>query len=168
MNSPPKYILIARHSQEIITFTQPQEAQDAAMEPSEKILQGCHVLVADDSEENRLLVQYILEPKGAHIRTANNGKEAIQIFTHDLFDVVLMDINMPILDGLQATQLIRSYEKEAGLKHTPIIALTAHASKEDKEKFLLAGHDLYLAKPFRGTHLVDLVASCLDHKEVKH
>ncbi len=110
------------------------------------------ILVADDVEVNRELAAVILSRSGHCVTFAKNGHEAVATFFAGRFDVVLMDIQMPGMDGLQATQTIR--EREASTGHrTPILALTAYAAKEDRERCLSAGMDGYLSKPFKAEEL---------------
>lgn len=146
--------------------TQPVEEvkpiRDTSPAPTIKDL---HILVVDDNELNRDLTKMILETDNRGI-TAGNGLEALTILAAGTFDAVLMDVQMPVMDGLSATAIIRSVEKGdtsielpddliAALteslhgKHLPIIAITAHAMSEDKQKCRLAGMDEYITKPFQ-------------------
>ena len=84
-----------------------------------------------------------------------DGHEAVDVYRRDVFDLVLMDWQMPGLDGLQATRLIRAIETELGRPRVPVLALTAHASPGDRERCLAAGMDDYLAKPFESAELLD-------------
>ncbi|MEN8256248.1 MAG: response regulator [Thermodesulfobacteriota bacterium] len=111
------------------------------------------VLVVDDDEINRIFTTTLLESKGFQVVTVENGKQAIEAFKDQPFDLVLMDIQMPVMDGLEATALIREFEKDHG-KHTPIIALTAHAMREDRQKFLDQGIDGYISKPIDAKLLI--------------
>ena len=106
------------------------------------------VLVAEDNAVNVKLAVGLLEKRGYKVVVARTGLEAIQALERDVFDVVLMDINMPELDGLEATREIRRKEKAMG-GHVPIIAMTAGAMKSDEEKCLAAGMDAYISKPFQ-------------------
>ncbi len=110
------------------------------------------VLVADDVEVNRMLASALLERQGHRVTLAGDGQEAITAFGDNAFDVVLMDVQMPVVDGLQATRAIRLMEP-AGGRRVPIIALTAYAAGEDREKCIAAGMDDYLAKPFKAAEL---------------
>jgi two-component system, sensor histidine kinase and response regulator len=106
------------------------------------------ILVAEDNPVNQTLAMRILEKLGHQVTLANNGREALDKSQSDDFDLVLMDVQMPHLDGLEATRLIRLAEKSTG-KHIPIIAMTAHAMKGDRERCIDAGMDGYLSKPIR-------------------
>jgi|GEM_PF-578440 len=110
------------------------------------------VLLADDSPVNQALVIRLLEKRGHEVTLACNGREAVEAFEPGRFDVVLMDVEMPELDGLEATRAIRAAERESGT-HVPIVAMTAHAMKGDREKCLQAGMDDYLTKPTRAKDL---------------
>ncbi len=108
---------------------------------------GLHVLVAEDDTINALSVRRILEKSGHAVTVAKNGQEAVDLALSELPDVVLMDVGMPILDGVKAAAVIRQKTSQAGLPSIPVIALTAHAMAGDRETFLAAGMDGYLAKP---------------------
>jgi signal transduction histidine kinase/ligand-binding sensor domain-containing protein/FixJ family two-component response regulator len=106
-----------------------------------------HILVADDDAVNRTLVQRLLEPKGHSVVMANDGAQAIEALCSGHFDLALMDVQMPILDGLEATRRIRHLENDRGFR-LPIIALTACALESDRQRCLDAGMDDCLPKPF--------------------
>ena len=124
----------------------------------------CHVLVVEDNAVNRMLAQRILEKRGFQVTLAVDGKQALLAVEKATFDLILMDIQMPEMDGFEATAAIRRREQLAG-KHTPIIALTAHAMKEDRERCLSGGMDAYVTKPirpdelFRTIHELQVVSS---------
>jgi two-component system sensor histidine kinase/response regulator len=118
------------------------------------------ILLAEDNIVNQTLASRLLEKRGHHVTVAGNGKQALAAFEKQVFDVVLMDIQMPEMDGFEATSAIREREKSTG-KHIPIVAMTAHAMKGDKERCLASGMDDYLAKPIRGKDLFEIIeASC--------
>jgi CheY-like chemotaxis protein len=104
------------------------------------------VLVADDNIVNRKVVHYMLEKKGHQVISVQDGREALHAMDNNLIDVVLMDVQMPIMNGIEATAAIREKE-HGGNVHIPIIALTAHAMKGDRERCLEAGMDDYIPKP---------------------
>jgi len=106
-----------------------------------------HILVVEDYEANRMFVGIILENAGLTYEMAHDGLEAIEKFKNGKFDLILMDENMPNLNGTEATKEILKMEAEQGLEHTPIISLTANALKGDREMFLASGFDDYLSKP---------------------
>jgi CheY-like chemotaxis protein len=115
-------------------------------------LSGIKVLSVDDALDNQLLVQKILQRHGALVETAVNGAEGYEKAIAGEFDVVLMDIQMPVLDGYRATEMLREY----GFTR-PIIAVTAFASPQDREKCLSAGCDAYMPKPINSVELVQMI-----------
>jgi two-component system, sensor histidine kinase and response regulator len=121
---------------------------------------GLRVLLAEDNVVNQRLAVKILNKRGYEVVVAGNGKEAVAAFTQEPFDVVLMDVQMPEMDGFEATAMIREREKETG-GHIPIIAMTAHAMKGDRERCLAAGMDGYLSKPIRPDRLVEAIAEAI-------
>jgi CheY-like chemotaxis protein len=112
--------------------------------------------LAEDSYVNQKLALGLLKKHGHEVVVANNGREAVELVHHDAFDVILMDVQMPEMDGFDATREIRNLESQAG-RHTPIIALTAHAMKGDRERCLAWGMDGYLSKPIRPGELYDMI-----------
>ncbi len=108
---------------------------------------GRKILVAEDNKTNQMLIEILLEDMNVEIVMVNDGLEALSSIKEDSFDIILMDINMPNKNGVEAMQEIKVYEKEMNLKLTPIVALTANAVSGDKEKYLELGFDDYLAKP---------------------
>ncbi len=116
------------------------------------------VLLAEDTPANQKVVTSMLEKRGHSVTVAENGREAVEWCRQQNFDVVLMDVQMPIMDGLQATAAIREQEKNA-TKSTPIVALTARAMRGDREKCLRAGMDAYISKPIDVDHLIELLES---------
>jgi two-component system sensor histidine kinase/response regulator len=114
------------------------------------------VLVAEDNAVNQKLVSRLLEKRGHCVKVVANGREALGALEQGTYDLVLMDMQMPEMDGFEATAELRKREKQTGL-HTPIVALTAHAMKGDRERCLEAGMDGYLAKPIRAQELYELL-----------
>jgi len=113
----------------------------------ENITYDYHLLLVEDNVANQLFMKVMLQKMGLTFDLANNGKEAIEKFKNNKYDFILMDENMPEMNGIEATKIIRNIEREQNLNHTIIIALTANAMDGDKEKFILAGMDYYLSKP---------------------
>lgn len=114
------------------------------------------VLLAEDGLVNQKVAVSLLEQRGHEVTVANNGQEALVALDGGAFDVVLMDVQMPTMDGFEATARIR--QKEAGTgRHIPIIAMTAHAMKGDRERCLAAGMDGYIAKPIRAREFYEIV-----------
>ncbi len=119
------------------------------------------ILLVEDNKVNQKVAQKILEQRGFETIIAENGKEAVEKFISDSFDIILMDIQMPVMDGYQATCAIREREKEKD-NPIPIIALTANAMKGDAEKCLSAGMDAYASKPINRTKLIALIEQMLN------
>jgi signal transduction histidine kinase/DNA-binding response OmpR family regulator len=116
------------------------------------------ILAADDNDLNLRVVRELLEGRGCAVVAVRNGREAVEAWHRERFDLVLMDVQMPEMDGLQACQEIRSVEARRRVRRrTPIIALTAHAMAGDREKCLAAGMDDYLPKPLRRSALFELM-----------
>jgi CheY-like chemotaxis protein len=118
------------------------------------------ILVAEDSLVNQKVILGTLQTRGHQVTLADNGRTALAKFQRQPFDLVLMDVQMPEMDGLEAAAAIRDLEGSA-VKRTPIVALTAHAMKGDRERFLAAGMDEYVAKPVRADELFEVIASLL-------
>ena len=139
------------------------EGMEASPGEPKEALPPLHVLLAEDSLVNQKLAIGLMEKHGHSVVVANNGKEAIAALASDQFDVVLMDVEMPEMDGLEATAVIRVKERQTG-KHVPIIAMTAHAMKGDRERCLEAGMDDYVSKPIRAQQLFDTLRSVLQDR----
>ena len=117
-------------------------------------LQGKRILVAEDNDINQLIMQELIAPSGASVILANNGREAVDAVTAEDFDLVFMDMQMPVMDGLEATRRIRALEKANNI---PIIAVTANAMKEDKDKGFACGMNDYLTKPIEPMQLLQML-----------
>jgi len=123
------------------------EAEPLPQEPSSKP-PSLRVLVAEDNAVNQRLAQRLLERRGHQVEIVGDGAQAIEVLARAAFDVVLMDVQMPGMDGFQATAAIREKERLTG-GHIPIVAMTAHAMRGDRERCLEAGMDSYVSKPLR-------------------
>jgi PAS domain S-box-containing protein len=130
-------------------------------------IQPLNILVAEDNPTSQLIARKTLEKIGHHVEIAQNGSEAVKMMEKGNYDLVLMDAEMPILSGLEATRLIRKSEKASG-RYTPIIAMTAYAMKEDKDKCLAAGMDGYLSKPAKPEEINAIVAGLFTGKKKPH
>jgi signal transduction histidine kinase/CheY-like chemotaxis protein len=124
-------------------------------------------LVAEDNIINQKLIRRTLEDLGMEITIANNGLEAFEKRKNGTFDIIFMDIQMPVLDGIEATQEILEFEEDYGQNHIPIIALTANALKGDRERFMAAGMDEYTTKPLVRSEIISLLNNFLSHKIIE-
>ncbi|MGO9012015.1 MAG: response regulator [Bryobacteraceae bacterium] len=115
------------------------------------------VLLAEDNLINTMLAVRLLEMQDHSVTVANDGKEAVALVEGGGFDVVLMDVQMPNMSGLEATAAIRAIERGTG-KHVPIVAMTAHAMKGDEERCLKAGMDGYISKPLQRSPMMEVIA----------
>jgi len=115
------------------------------------------VLAADDNAVNKKLITRLLEKAGYIADAVENGREAVESVTRVDYDAVLMDCQMPVMDGFEATRMIRAAESGRG-RHVPIIALTASAMESDRERCLAAGMDDYLTKPIKPAELAEVLA----------
>jgi signal transduction histidine kinase/ActR/RegA family two-component response regulator len=119
------------------------------------------VLVADDNPVNQKIAQQMLRKRRLDVTLADDGRQAVEAYQSHAFDLVLMDVQMPEMNGFEAVAAIRALELAEGRRHTPIVAVTAHAMAGDREKCLQAGMDAYLAKPLRRQQLFELVDELL-------
>jgi CheY-like chemotaxis protein len=121
----------------------------------------CTVLIAEDNDVNREILVTMLKTAGCRVLQARNGLEAVQISATQAHDIVLMDVQMPEMDGITATRTIRAREITLGLQRKPILALTANALADDKANCLAAGMDDYLTKPFMRRQILELMGKWL-------
>ena len=133
----------------------PAPAPETRVPPSRTL----RFLVVDDVATNRLVLASLLAPFGVSTTDAASGAEAIEISSREPFDAILMDVQMPVMDGIEATRLIRTAERLAGHTRTPIIAVTANVMREQIASYLAAGMDTHLAKPLKQEQLSTLVNS---------
>lgn len=131
---------------------------EAAPVPATKPLA---ILLAEDSLVNQRLAVGLLERKGHQVTVAGDGREAVRVWQTGSFDLILMDVQMPEMDGLEATRFIRE-EEQGSSGHIPIVAMTAHAMKGDRERCLNAGMDNYIAKPIRAQQLFEVIAKVME------
>jgi CheY-like chemotaxis protein len=126
-------------------------------------LHHLRILLAEDNTVNQRIATRILEKLGWKVTVANNGQEVLNILNGQTFDVILMDDNMPLLSGIEATQVIRREEKQTGL-HVPIIAMTANAMAGDRERYLASGMDGYVSKPIDRNLLYEEIANLVTQR----
>ena len=122
------------------------------------------VLVTEDNIINQKLIRRILEEHGITVDIANNGLESFEKRRNGEYDLLFMDIQMPVMDGIEATHEILDYEEDENVEHIPIVALTANALKGDRERFLSEGMDEYITKPIETTELLYILNKFLPHK----
>lgn len=142
---------------EVLEAAPPVETH--ALEDEPVAVANRRILLAEDGLINQQVAVRLLEERGHSVAVVNNGRAAVEQVAAQPFDVVLMDVQMPEMDGLEATAAIRQAEAQTG-GHIPIIAMTAHAMKGDRDRFLAAGMDGYVAKPVRPHELYAAVESC--------
>ncbi len=141
------------------------ERDEVAGEPT-AATHPLQVLVAEDSPVSQTLMVRLLEKEGHFVEVVDNGREAVEAVRRDGFDAVFMDVQMPEVDGLEATRKIRQLEYGTG-EHLPIIALTAHAMKGDRERCILSGMDGYISKPARREALAHALATFVEPPEAR-
>jgi CheY-like chemotaxis protein len=122
----------------------------------------CRALVVDDNAINRKVLDIMLTEAGALVDQADNGQLACETFARRTFDVVFMDIEMPVVNGYTATRVIRAFEAERGLVRTPIIMVSAHVGPKDIDEAMAAGADLHLGKPVNVASLLAATRDALD------
>jgi len=119
--------------------------------------QRLRVLVAEDNPVNQKLAQHLLERRGHTPILVANGRDAVEVTRRDQFDLVLMDLQMPEMDGFEATAAIRARERQSAARRVPIVALTAHAMQGDRRRCLDADMDGYVAKPIKPVELFEVI-----------
>ena len=145
----------AAHAARVVETTRKEERQG---KPDGKTPEAAlRILLVDDAEDNRMVISAFFRKTPHRITEVVNGEEAMRAFQSKPFDLVLMDMQMPVLNGFDATRRIRAWEREQEVPPTPIVALTANAMKEDIKKTSQAGCDLHLSKPVRKTRLMEVV-----------
>jgi signal transduction histidine kinase/ActR/RegA family two-component response regulator len=136
--------------------------QKASTKPNQEAAGPLHILLAEDNTVNQLILEKYLKKQGHLVATAENGSRALELLSEQDFDCILMDIQMPVLDGLEATRIIRANDSGRFNPRIPIVAMTAYAMTEDRERFLQAGVSDYIAKPVdlkRLSRILDRISS---------
>ena len=118
------------------------------------------ILYVEDNFQNKRLVRKMLAARGYEVIEAEDGLTGVEMAVHEQPDLILMDISLPGIDGVEATQRIKNFENTC---HIPVIALTANAMRGDRERFLAAGCDDYLSKPISMSELLDMLRKHLDN-----
>jgi two-component system, sensor histidine kinase len=150
-----------------LPFHRPKIRDISSSAPGDSGTDCCNnlkILLVDDDSISAMACKYLLERMHNTVATASNGLEAIAMVRNQAFDLILMDIQMPVCDGLQATQTIRDRQAFGDKADTPIIAMTAFAMPEEQARFLAAGMDACLAKPVEKVHLLASIALALKNK----
>ncbi|WP_207431181.1 hybrid sensor histidine kinase/response regulator [Sabulibacter ruber] len=144
----------------------PEQSNTASSLPDQntQVLQNARILLVEDNSINQMLVNKVLRDHEVEVSMANNGREALEILNQQDFDLILMDMQMPEMDGYEAMQFIR--QDMPHLRDIPIIALTAHASQGEIKKCLAAGATSYISKPFKAEDLVKGITALLQNKPV--
>jgi CheY-like chemotaxis protein len=142
-------------SQSVLTWR--ESARQLGRELRPRPAGGLHILVAEDNVINQKYALGVLEKEGYSVVVASTGREALAALERESFDLVLMDVQMPDMDGFEATSSIRARERFTGMR-TPILAMTAHAMNGDRDKCLAAGMDAYISKPIRKSDLMEAIA----------
>jgi signal transduction histidine kinase/CheY-like chemotaxis protein len=145
------------HSAQVEEAPQPQETKT--------VRKGYRILIVEDNMVNRKVAYFMLEKKGHEVTAVENGQEALKALENSLFDLILMDIQMPVMDGFEATEAIRKREASTG-GHIPIIAMTAHAMKGDRERCLDSGMDDYTSKPLNPSEVFQKIDAAIKKRIV--
>jgi signal transduction histidine kinase/CheY-like chemotaxis protein len=138
----------------------------AEQNESNEGFENIHALVAEDNVINQKLIQTVLNGLGLDVTLANNGEEALELRRQNEYDMIFMDIQMPVMDGIEATGKILDFEEKNRKHHVPIIAVTANALEGDREKYINAGMDDYISKPIELDQLRFLIQEFCPHKVV--
>jgi two-component system sensor histidine kinase/response regulator len=147
-----------RNGDQRLAGAKPAASAEGALNAHRRALR---VLLTDDSGDNRLLVRTFLKHSGVRIDEAENGLIAVEKAQAERYDIILMDIQMPIMDGLEAMRLIRRHERQEGLARVPIIALTASALESDVYHTIEAGADFHVSKPVKKATLIAVIESAV-------
>ena len=141
--------------------------QEASKEKESEGPHECYrILIVEDNIVNRKVAYFMLEKKGHAVTAVENGQEALTALENNIFDLILMDIQMPVMDGFKATEVIRKKEETTG-EHMPIIAMTAHAMKGDRERCLDAGMDDYTTKPLNPAEVFQKIDDAMKNMKKK-
>jgi CheY-like chemotaxis protein len=152
--------LTKRKLEQVIGMAMQQRTHTSHEWSSTTLAQPDHslaILLADDSSDNLFLIQAYLKHSGYHLDMAENGKVAFEMYRARKYDLVLMDVQMPLMDGYMATRMIRDWEQKANISPIPIIALTAHAYEEERQKSIAAGCSDHLTKPLKKSTLLNAI-----------
>ncbi len=162
---PIKLSELAEGINTILGTPKKDEVQPEASKPqdTEKLQECYRILIVEDNIVNRKVAYYMLEKKGHDVTGVEDGKEALKSLENSIFDLILMDVQMPVMDGFEATETIRKKEESTG-GHIPIIAMTAHAMKGDRERCLESGMDDYMTKPLNPAEVFQKINDAMKNK----
>lgn len=162
---PIKLSELAEGINTILGTPKKEEVQPEAPKPQDTgKLQECYrILIVEDNIVNRKVAYFMLEKKGHKVTGVEDGKEALKALENNIFDLILMDVQMPVMDGFEATETIRKKEESTG-GHIPIIAMTAHAMKGDRERCLESGMDDYMTKPLNPAEVFQKINDAMKNK----
>ena len=146
---------------QVITGKISHKTKQALLPQASTTFKGRRLLLVEDNPVNQRVAQRVLQKLAAHVTLANNGAEALERIAESTFDAVLMDCQMPVMDGFTATRRIRDTERATHAKRLPVIALTANVMSEDREKCIAAGMDAHLGKPIEPAQLIDCLGRYL-------
>jgi len=149
------------NAEQAVSFTRDRSAQTEVGQFS------ATVLVAEDNVTNQIVARGMLEQSGLKVDMVDNGQDAVAAYEKNLYDLIFMDCQMPIMDGYEATRTIRALEEKSGVPRTPILALTAHAMKGDRQHCLAVGMDDHLTKPFTEQQLYTVLQTWLESDRVE-
>lgn len=155
-------LLTASHEKDVVETIDKKEVSEKRIVQSSDEFQNLHALIVEDNSVNQKLVKIILEDLGLKVSVADNGKEAFELCQENVYDIIFMDIQMPVMGGIEATKRILFYENINNAMHVPIIALTANVLPSDREKYIEVGMDDCLAKPVDIEQLKEVITKyCL-------
>ena len=154
---PIKRNELLREINKIINLNDDNLVDDVKQDEQKEEITAKHVLLVDDNPDNRMLIKAYLKKTPHSLDEAENGSLAVDMYKQNSYDLVLMDVQMPIMDGHEATRLIRAWEIEQDIKHTTIISLTAHAIREEIDKCMAAGCDSHISKPVKKATLLQTI-----------
>ncbi|MCH7694851.1 MAG: response regulator [Proteobacteria bacterium] len=141
----------------VLSETETVDRKQVVIDAEQDDIVPLKILLVEDNPDNRLLIRAYLKKLPYQLDEAENGQIAVEMFQQSDYDLVFMDVQMPVMDGHQATRIIRAWEAEHARKSTPIIALTAHAIKEEIDKCMQAGCDTHLSKPVKKATILDTI-----------
>ena len=154
---PIKRKELFREINKIVNKIDDSLVDDAYVDEQKEEIKAKHILLVEDNPDNRMLIKAYLKKTPHSLDEAENGSIAVDLYKQNNYDLVLMDVQMPIMDGHEATRLIRAWEKEQDKKRTTIISLTAHAIREEIDKCMAAGCDTHLSKPVKKATLLQTI-----------